>query len=600
MLENWRITKKLPVLMIVFALISAIATGVIAYSIASGELEAQAENQLRALLEARVDSVERYFTTVEEDVTLQAQSGLVVDAIRAFDASWDSLGTGQTEYLQGLYIDQNPFGIGQRDALLDAEDGSDFSAVHAQFHPQLRRVLESRDFYDVFLFNADGDLVYSVVKERDFATNMFDGQWSDTHLADVVRGIDQSFAAERTVFADFERYAPSDGDPASFLGAPVFDDNRQYIGAFAVQMPVDKLNEVMQVTAGMGETGETYLVGEDRLMRSDSRFLATSSILEVEADTVAVGRALLGQNGVDVIDDYRGIPVFSAYSAIDFGGVRWAVLAEIDEGEVLEPTNLLFRLLLVSGLIVGLSILVVGIWLAGTLSKPIVAMTATMKRLANDDMSTNVSVNDRGDEIGDMARAMVVFKQNAMEKRELQRELKFLAEHDELTGLLGRTAFLEKAKNALHLAHSVDRQGAVLYIDVDDFKPINDFLGHATGDELLRLIAQVLTNASPPASVVGRVGGDEFVVLLPYIPNAERAREVAHELLESIRQATSLQERFEGCEVSIGVAVYPDEADEVDEIIDLADKAMYHAKSLGKGQVSRAISALFPEDSRLV
>ena len=583
--------------MIAFALLSSIATGAIAYSIASHELEAQAENQLVALLEARVDSVERYFNTVEEDVTLHAQSDLVIEAIQRFDEGWDALDGQQMAYLQNLYIDQNPFARDQRDALLDADDGSQYSAAHALFHPQLRSVRESRDFYDVFLFNAEGDLIYTVVKERDFATNMVHGEWSDTHLGSVFRGVDQAFATERTVFADFERYAPSDDDPASFLGAPVFDANRQYIGVFAVQMPVDKLNEVMQVTAGMGETGETYLVGADLLMRSDSRFMATSSILEVEAGTEAVERALLGQSGVDVIDDYRGVPVYSAYSAVDFGGTRWAVLAEIDTEEVREPVSLLFRLLLIAGVVVALAILVTGTWIAGTLSRPLVTMTSTMKQLANDDLSTNISVSDRSDEIGDMARAMVVFKQNATEKHELQRELKFLAEHDDLTGLLGRTAFEEKAKNALHLAHSVDRQAAVLYIDVDDFKPINDYLGHAAGDDLLRLIAGVLRDATPPSSIVGRVGGDEFVVLIPHVPNAERARVIATELLESIRTATSRQNRFEGCEVSIGYAVYPDEADELNEMLELADKAMYHAKSLGKGQVCRAVSAYFPGDA---
>ena len=598
MLENWRITRKLPALMITFALLSAFATGAIAYTIASNELEVQAENQLRALLEARVDSVERYFTTVEEDVTLHAQSELVINAIQDFDQSWDDLGPDPTTYLQRLYINQNPFGRDQRDALLNAADGSQYSTVHERFHPQFRSVLESRDFYDVFLFNADGDLVYSVIKERDYATNMISGPWSDTHLAEVFRGVDQSFASERTVFADFARYAPSDDDPASFLGAPVFDEERQYIGAFAVQMPVDKLNEVMQVTAGMGETGETYLVGEDLLMRSDSRFLATSSILEVVAETEAVSRALLGQSGVDVIDDYRGVPVYSAYSAVEFGGTRWAVLAEIDRDEVRQPVNLLFRLLVLAGITLALAIFVIGVWLAGTLSRPLMTMTNTMKRLANNDLSTNVSVSDRSDEIGDMARALVVFKENAHEKHELQRELRYLAEHDELTGLLGRRAFMEKATHALHLANSVDRRGAVLYVDVDDFKPINDFLGHAAGDDLLRLIANALQESSPPGSVVGRFGGDEFVVLLPHISAAERAREVANELLEAIRDITALQNRFEGCEVSIGVAVYPDEADEVDTLIDLADKAMYHAKSLGKGQVSRAIGEYFPKDLR--
>lgn len=571
--------------MITFALLVSAATGVIAYSIASHELESQAENQLRALLEARADSVERYFTTVEEDVILHAQSDVVTNAITAFDDAWDDLDQDPSNYLRSNYIDGNPLDRFQREELLDAGDGSEYSAIHSEYHPQLRNVLHSRGYYDVFLFNTEGDLVYSVVKESDFATNMVSGEWSDTHLATVFRQIDQDFASDRTAFTDFARYAPSDGDPASFLGAPVFDENRQYIGAFAVQMPIDKLNEVMQVTAGMGETGETYLVGEDLLMRSDSRFLATSSILITEADTEAVSRALLGQTGVDVIEDYRGVPVYSAYSAVEFGGTRWAILAEIDESEVRQPIDLLLRLLLVAGVILALLITVIGSWLAGTLSKPLVSMTSAMNRLAQDDISTNVSVSDRTDEIGDMARAMVVFRENAIAKIELQRELKHLSEHDELTALPGRTAMMNRTQDALKLADSVGRQSALLYIDVDDFKVVNDTHGHSAGDDLLRLVAAVLRDTILPAHVAGRIGGDEFVVLMPHISHPDRAREMAENIMAALRAKTGRDLRFAETGVSIGAAVFPDDAETGQALFDSADSAMYEAKRHGKGQV---------------
>ncbi len=117
----------------------------------------------------------------------------------------------------------------------------------------------------------------------------------------------------------------------------MFDEAGIFIGVLAFQMPIKRLNKVMQVTAGMGETGETYVVGQGLLMRSGSRFSMESTILKTRVDTVTVHKALNGETGVEVTPDYLGVPVLSAYAPQDFLSARWAVMAEVDEGEVLAP-----------------------------------------------------------------------------------------------------------------------------------------------------------------------------------------------------------------------------------------------------------------------
>ena len=99
---------------------------------------------------------------------------------------------------------------------------------------------------------------------------------------------------------------------------------------------MSSLRNVMNFTAGMGKSGETFLVGKDRLMRSDSRFSTSSTILKVSVDTDTVDKALEGRHGVEFTEDYRGVEVLSAYTNLDFNGIRWAVLAEIDRDEVLQ------------------------------------------------------------------------------------------------------------------------------------------------------------------------------------------------------------------------------------------------------------------------
>ena len=135
-----------------------------------------------------------------------------------------------------------------------------------------------------------------------------------------------------------------------FSATAIRADDGELLGVLAVQLPIERLREIMQFTAGMGESGETYLVGEDLLMRSDSRFSEESTILRTTVDTKTVRRALRGETGVDVTDDYRGIPVLSAYAPLDYAGKRWAVMAEIDRDEVLAPVREARELLALGGL----------------------------------------------------------------------------------------------------------------------------------------------------------------------------------------------------------------------------------------------------------
>jgi methyl-accepting chemotaxis protein len=223
--------------------------------------------------------------------------------------------------------------------------------VHARVHPRARRFLEHHGYYDVFLFDPEGDLIYTAFKERDFATNLEAGRWRQTALGRAFRAARDAESPDFVVFTDFEPYEPSNGEPAAFVASPVRAEDGSLAGVLAFQVPIDRIDRIMQFTGGMGESGETYIVGVDRLMRSDSRFADESTILRVTVDTETVGRALAGETGVDVVDDYRGVSVLSAYGPLDFEGVRWAVMAEIDERELrqqaLEPRRLFASMLLV-------------------------------------------------------------------------------------------------------------------------------------------------------------------------------------------------------------------------------------------------------------
>jgi diguanylate cyclase (GGDEF)-like protein len=161
-------------------------------------------------------------------------------------------------------------------------------------------------------------------------------------------------------------------------------------------------------------------------------------------------------------------------------------------------------------------------------------------------------------------------------------QIEHLAYHDALTGLPNRNLFLDHLRLALALAAREGRQVAVLFLDLDRFKTINDSLGHASGDDLLRTIADRLRACLREGDTVARLGGDEFTVLLPEVPSEHDAVRVAEKLLDRIRQPLVLQASEIVVTGSIGLSRFPRDGDFPEELVKKADVAMYQAKQVGR------------------
>jgi len=134
--------------------------------------------------------------------------------------------------------------------------------------------------------------------------------------------------------SDMQSYAPSHGAPAMFIATALRAADGRFLGVLAFELPTDELLHIMNYAKGMGDSGETYLVGPDLLMRSDSRFSETSTVLQQSVATASVERALAGEQGVDVVEGYRGESVMSAYLPLPVGGRSWALMAEMDTQEI--------------------------------------------------------------------------------------------------------------------------------------------------------------------------------------------------------------------------------------------------------------------------
>jgi diguanylate cyclase (GGDEF)-like protein len=183
-------------------------------------------------------------------------------------------------------------------------------------------------------------------------------------------------------------------------------------------------------------------------------------------------------------------------------------------------------------------------------------------------------------------RALRLARAMTRDLRESEARFRYLAQYDELSGLPNRAMFRDRLQHAIVQARRDKTRLALMYLDLDKFKPVNDQLGHHVGDMLLRAVAETMLSCVRESDTVARIGGDEFVILLPVIEQDYDALRVA----EKIRYALSQPFQVAGSHVllvsaSIGVAVYPDHGNNEIELSKNADNAMYQAKDRGRNQV---------------
>ena len=292
-------------------------------------------DRLVLLGELRRGALQEYFATADAELRFWSSNPEMIRSQAALRDIWESEpGDSAGARLRRDYIDNNPNPAGYYLDYDGADDGSAYGALHLQMHPRTRLLVTERDYYDFFLIGPGGDVYYSVEKEADFATNLETGEWRDTGLAQVYQRAKRERNEGTVAISDMMPYGPSKGEPAMFLATAMHDEGGQFLGVIAFQLPTDRILGIMAYTSGMGETGETYLVGQDRLMRSDSRFSQESTVLRRRVETPMVERALAGEQGVEFTADYRDVDVISAYLPVTVGDTRWAIMAEIDQQEI--------------------------------------------------------------------------------------------------------------------------------------------------------------------------------------------------------------------------------------------------------------------------
>lgn len=764
---------------IVFVVIGIVASQIIfwqGYISTEKTLEKETFNKLTAIREGKKRQIESYFKLVQNQAVTLAENHTVPLAAEEFHEFFhqvsinedniglyrkdlghfyskkfhDASGLNKNETaalypveprriaMQYQYIAANPYPVGSKDKLDQAEDDNAYNHTHSKYHPVFRNYVNRYGYDDLFLVDLDGNIVYSVSKEVDFATNLIEGPFKKTNIGEAFRRANSESLEQPTILVDFKPYLPSSNAPAAFIATPLYWD-KERVGVLILQLPINEINFVMTGNGewqqdGLGMSGETYLLGDDQTMRSDSRFLHENpdalkaeliqygvnesviskilrygtSVLSLKVKTSASLDALAGNTDTKIIKDYRNIPVLSSYAPLEIQGLNWVILSEIDLEEAFAPLNGLKDGAVKTMLVISLAVVLHGIFFSRKITTPLRQLLSGINKLENGDLKyqlmiktndefgnladsfnlmskslrhTMVSRDYMDDILSSMSESLFVIKckdsqnceaiiettnpaavkmleepastlkgqefsnyfpnndifspaewqvlyaesqhppvdktiirksgkkvpillsaallgekvpnshtksiifvaQDITMRKEYEEKIKHLASHDPLTNLPNRRFFNEHLGQAIAQAGRYGHQVAIMFIDLDKFKPVNDTLGHDAGDELLVKTAGRLLERVRKSDTVARLGGDEFAVILPEIKNREEVEFVSIKILEALITPFTVVGNKVEISGTIGVAVYPDDGSSWEEVLKHADTAMYFSKKARRG-----------------
>lgn len=495
MLTLWsdlRLRNKLLIAMLVAGLLPLGITTYLLTERSGAALQHAAFAQLESTREVKKSQVERYFAQLHQQVRELAESTMTSDAFHqlrdgfaALPADLPSDAAHMKDYrakvdgyyreafsqryqqttgksvdtaplmpqsqsaliAQYLYIAANPKPLGTKDELLVSDDGSRYSRAHNRYHPRLRSFLKRFGYYDIFLVDAkSGDVVYTTFKELDFSTNLNNGPYKDTSLARAYRAALAGSGPDDSKLEDFAPYLPSYDAAASFIAAPIFDGTEK-IGVLVFQMPVGEINTLMEQRAGLGASGETYLVGADRLMRSQSRFTKDNTLLERKIDTASVQSAFSAGAGQQRMSDYRGTDVLSSYTPLKIDGVQWVLLAEIDAAEALAAVAAQTKFATLSSVITAVLIAAFALLLANGIARRVRSAAAVADNIAQGNFENTIVV-DAKDEVGEL--------QGALERMQSVLFVQIMAEKNEALAL--KDSVQREKEEALRLGEEASRQ----------------------------------------------------------------------------------------------------------------------------------------------
>lgn len=430
-----KINHKLVFSFLSLSLLPLIIFAYFSIGMAKEALQEQAFNQLESVRTIKKAELENYLTSLKSSLKILSNDSNATAALEKFTAAMLNGDTNSQEWL-----------------MLEQEYAAYFTKIN-----------QINAWYDLFLIDLDGNIVFTVTKESDLGMNINNSSLAKSSIGEAFTKASNKGIGVLSV-SDFKPYPPSNDEPAAFIFSKVANTSGVPIGYVALQFPINEINKIMQQRDGMGETGETYLVGQDKRMRSDSfldpqgRSIVASFAGTIAAngvDTVAVSEAFNNIEASKIITDYNGNPVLSSFTTLELDNFKWALIAEIDETEAFATANSLMQVSTITVIVASIIITLIGLYIAKNISTPIVQAVNAAQSVSSGDLTKIIEV-DQNDELGLLQQAM----------QDMTIKLKNMIEHisssaeQQATASQELSSITEQTNNNVSLQHQATDQVA--------------------------------------------------------------------------------------------------------------------------------------------
>jgi diguanylate cyclase (GGDEF)-like protein len=382
------------------------------------------------------------------------------------------------------------------------------------------------------------------------------------------------------------------------VGVRIDDEDGKLAGVIHAQLamdavlaPLEELND--EVILDSDFTTYALYTRDGKLINSNTSFLEPSDYLSAKnldpaLHTTADEHATVARS--------HGDEIFSVHAHAkghkEFRGLGWTLAIEQNASVLFAPMYRLHRGVLVASAAITVLLALFGLYVIRAIANPVRKIHEAADRVTNGELDIRVEVN-KADELGKLAtnfnrmtdslqRAIQVRDNEIVERKTSEEKVRHIAYHDSLTGLPNRALFKDRVEQVLLRGRWHKTLAAILFLDLDRFKAINDSLGHHAGDELLITVAKRLKSCLRDGDTAARIGGDEFTILCQDVARVEDLSIIVDKILSAFRQPISVQDQEVYISTSIGISLYPTDGKDAETLIQNADLAMYRAKSRGR------------------